>query len=85
MLYEWRSLNAGQRAGISKLTGAYEAQWMPTLRALHQTGQLVADPGTARLFIFGALNWSVQWFSPQGAQSLDDLTLQALALFTGEA
>ncbi|HXE20846.1 MAG TPA: TetR/AcrR family transcriptional regulator [Rhodoferax sp.] len=85
MLYEWRSLNAGQRAGISKLTGAYEAQWMPTLRALHQTGQLAADPGTARLFIFGALNWSVQWFSPQGAQSLDDLTAQALALFTGEA
>ncbi len=85
MLYEWRSLNDGQREGISKLTGAYEAQWMPTLRALHQAGSLAADPRTARLFIFGALNWSVQWFSPRGPASLDNLTTQALALFTGEA
>lgn len=85
MLYEWRSLNDGQRTGISKLTGAYEAQWMPTLRALHEAGALKADPRTARLFIFGALNWSVQWFSQQGSQSLDDLTAQALALFTGES
>jgi AcrR family transcriptional regulator len=85
MLYEWRSLNAEQRQGVARVKDVYEAQWMPTLRALHQAGQLAADPGTARLFIFGALNWSVQWFSPQGAQSLDDLTAQALALFTGEA
>lgn len=85
MLYEWRSLNDGQRAGISQLTGAYEAQWMPTLRALHADGALKADPRTARLFIFGALNWSVQWFSPRGAQSLDGLTEQALALFVGQA
>ncbi|MGH8822368.1 MAG: TetR/AcrR family transcriptional regulator [Rhodoferax sp.] len=85
MLYEWRSLTDGQRAGISRLTSAYEAQWMPTLRALHQGGSLAADPHIARLLIFGALNWSVQWFSQQGAQSLDGLTKQALALFTGEA
>ena len=85
MLYEWRSLNDAQREGISQLTGAYEAQWMPTLRALHEAGALKADPRTARLFIFGALNWSVQWFSPRGSQSLDGLTAQALALFTGEA
>ena len=85
MLYEWRSLNDAQREGISELTGAYEAQWMPTLRALHEAGALKADPRTARLFIFGALNWSVQWFSQQGSQSLDGLTAQALALFTGEA
>ncbi len=43
MLYEWRSLDDGQRARIAKLTGAYEAQWMPTLRALHQVGHLAAD------------------------------------------
>lgn len=85
MLYEWRSLDAAQRQSVARVKDAYEAQWMPTLRALHQAGQLAADPGTARLFIFGALNWSVRWFSPQGAQSLDDLTAQALALFVGRA
>ncbi|NML84109.1 MAG: TetR/AcrR family transcriptional regulator, partial [Polaromonas sp.] len=34
--------------------------------------------------IFGALNWAVQWFSPQGGKSLDALTAQALLLFIGE-
>jgi hypothetical protein len=38
----------------------------------------------ARLFIFGALNWSVQWFDPQRGLSLDQLTDQALALFIRE-
>jgi AcrR family transcriptional regulator len=85
MLSEWRSLTDAQRKRIAKLTGAYEAQWMPTLRALHEAGALKTDPDIARLFIFGALNWTVRWFSPRGAQSLDGLTAQALALFTGEA
>ena len=85
MLSEWRSLTDAQREGIARLTAAYEAQWMPTLRALHKAGVLKADAGTARLFIFGALNWTVRWFSPRGARSLDGLTAQALALFTGDA
>ena len=36
------------------------------------------------IFIFGALNWSAQWFSARGPLSLDDLTTQALLLFTGD-
>jgi len=85
MLYEWRSLTPEQRQGVAQVKDVYEAQWMPVLQALHGTGVLKADPATARLFIFGALNWSVQWFSPQGSLSLDGLTAQALGLFTGEA
>ena len=61
------------------------ASGVPVLEALAQQGALQAEPGVARLFIFGALNWSVQWFSDRGALSLDDLTAQALVLFTGEA
>ena len=38
-------------------------------------------PEVARLFIFGALNWAVQWFSPKKGKSLDALTNEALALF----
>ncbi|MBS0315880.1 MAG: TetR family transcriptional regulator [Proteobacteria bacterium] len=83
MLYEWRSLNAAQRRGIARQTDAYSAEWMPTLDALHAAGALRADPQTARLLIFGALNWSVQWYSKQGPLGLDALTDQALALFVG--
>ena len=81
MLYEWRSLTPVQRKGIARLKDGYELAWMPTLQALHAQGALQADPGVARLFIFGALNWAVQWFSPKKGKSLDALTSEALALF----
>ena len=81
MLYEWRSLTPAQRKGIARVKDTYEAVWMPTLEALARQKALQADPGVARLFIFGALNWSVQWFAPRKGKSLDGLTDEALALF----
>ena len=81
MLYEWRSLTPAQRKGIARIKDSYEATWMPVLEALAQQGALQAEPGVARLFIFGALNWAVQWFSPNKGKSLDALTDEALALF----
>jgi hypothetical protein len=67
------------------------------LQALHASGQLQAPVQLARLMIFGALNWAVQWYQaptpqtkstptkavPQSTTraSLDDLTDAALALF----
>ncbi|MDD0812164.1 TetR/AcrR family transcriptional regulator [Curvibacter sp. RS43] len=85
MLYEWRSLSGPQRKGIARVKDAYEAAWMPVLQALAAQGLLQAEPGVARLFIFGALNWSVQWFDAKRGLSLDQLTEQALALFIREA
>lgn len=81
MLYEWRSLTPAQRKGIARIKDSYEATWMPVLEALAQQGALQAEPSVARLFIFGALNWAVQWFSPKKGKSLDALTDEALALF----
>ena len=81
MLYEWRSLTPAQRKGIARIKDSYEAAWMPALDALAKQGALQAEPGVARLFIFGALNWAVQWFSPKKGKSLDALTDEALALF----
>ncbi len=84
MLYEWRSLTPAQREAVSAQKDAYEALWMPALASLHRAGRLKAQPAVARLFIFGALNWTVQWFDPRGPRSLDDLTVQAMRLFVGE-
>lgn len=84
MLYEWRSLTPKQRKDIARVKDLYEAQWVPVLQALHASGALKADPGAARLFIFGALNWAVHWFSPRGEFSVDQLTSQALSLFVGD-
>ena len=85
MLYEWRSLTAAQKKGVSKVKDGYEAVWMPVLTALARQGALQAEPAVARLFIFGALNWAVQWFDRRGVRTLDQLTEDALALFFGGA
>jgi AcrR family transcriptional regulator len=84
MLYEWRSLTAAQRKSIAQVKDSYEAAWMPVLKALARQGALQAEPGVARLFIFGALNWAVQWYDRKGGKTLDQLTGQALALFIRE-
>jgi len=81
MLYEWRSLNARQRRAIAQLQREYESVWVPVLEALADTGRLAADAHLARLLIFGALNWSVQWFDARKQASIDDLTDAAMALF----
>lgn len=84
MLYESRSITARQRATLAQLQGQYEAPWTPVLQALHAGGQLRTDVKLARLLMFGALNWSVQWYDRRKGASLDQLTDAALSLFIRE-
>ena len=84
MLYEARSVSPRQRAALAQVQAEYEQAWIPVLEALHAAGRLKADVKLARLLIFGALNWSVQWFDRRKGATLDQLTGAALALFIGE-
>lgn len=81
MLYEFRSLDTHQQAVISQLQRHYEAPWIPVLNELYRHQLLSCPVKMARLLIFGALNWSVQWYSAQQAASLDELTDAAILLF----
>ena len=81
MLYESRSLTARQRTLLAKLRGDYEAVWEPVLDALHNAGRIKGQVKLARLLIFGALNWSVQWFDAKKGASLEELADAAMALF----
>jgi TetR/AcrR family transcriptional regulator, cholesterol catabolism regulator len=81
MLYEWRSLNAAQRQQVARIKDAYEAVWVPVLQVLQAAGQLRGDVKLARLLIFGALNWAVQWYDPKKGLTLDELAVQTVALF----
>jgi hypothetical protein len=85
MLYESRSITARQRALLAQLQSEYEAPWMPVLEALQAQGLLQADVKLARLLIFGALNWSAQWYDRRKGASLDELTGAAIELFIGES
>jgi TetR/AcrR family transcriptional regulator, cholesterol catabolism regulator len=83
MLYEARSITPRQRAAIAQLQSEYEAPWTPVLQELHASGRMTADVKLARLLIFGALNWSAQWYDRRKGASLDELTDEALLLFIG--
>ncbi|OOG44717.1 TetR/AcrR family transcriptional regulator [Polaromonas sp. A23] len=85
MLYESRSITAKQRASLARLQGDYESVWEPVLQALSSEGRLQCPVKLARLLIFGALNWSVQWFDARKGASLDELADAAMALFIGES
>ncbi|MES3000252.1 MAG: TetR/AcrR family transcriptional regulator [Pseudomonadota bacterium] len=85
MLYEARSITPRQRAGIAQLQGEYERPWIPVLEGLHASGRLKAEVKLARLFIFGALNWSAQWYDRRKGASLDQLADEAIKLFIGES
>jgi AcrR family transcriptional regulator len=81
MLYQSRAITSRQRASLARLKSDYEAVWEPVLQALAQAGRLKGPVKLARLLMFGALNWSVQWFDAKKPATLDDLTDAAMALF----
>ena len=81
MLYEARSITPRQRAALAELQRDYEAPWIPVLDTLHAGGRLKADVKLARLLMFGALNWSAQWYDRRKGATLDELTDAAMALF----
>ncbi len=81
LVYEWPWLTTSQRAAVAAQKDAYEAAWMPALTGLHTRGELRSRPEVARFFIFGALNWTIHWFRPEGALTLDALVEEAMKLF----
>ncbi len=81
LLYEWRSLSDESRAEIVALKNRYEAVWQKTLKDLKKAGLIRADAKLSRLLIFGALNWTAQWYRPDGALSIDDIADQTAELF----
>ncbi|MBC5768504.1 TetR/AcrR family transcriptional regulator [Ramlibacter albus] len=83
MLYEARSITPRQRTVLADLQAEYEAPWVPVLEALHEKGLLKADVKLSRLLIFGALNWSAQWYDRRKGSTLDELADAAVALFIG--
>ncbi|RMG61387.1 MAG: TetR/AcrR family transcriptional regulator [Deltaproteobacteria bacterium] len=73
LLYEWRSLSDEGREEIVKLRDRYEEIWQEVLDEAKEAGLIEGDTKVLRLMILGSLNWSVQWFSPKGPLSADEL------------
>lgn len=78
LLYEWRSLDLQSRSKIIALKDRYEAIWDAVIEALHQSGDWAAPTRFDRLFMFGALNWTAQWFKAGSGLTIDALAEQAV-------
>ncbi|MDE2428289.1 MAG: TetR family transcriptional regulator [Burkholderiales bacterium] len=78
LLYEWRSVEAQDRARIIALKDKYEAIWDEVIAALHSSGDWKMPTKFDRLFMFGALNWSAQWYKRGSGISIEELAQQAV-------
>ncbi|MBV6320073.1 TetR family transcriptional regulator [Duganella violaceipulchra] len=78
LLYEWRSLDESSRARIVALKDRYEAVWDHAIAALHRSGDWAMPSQFDRLLIFGALNWTVQWYKPGSGVDVAQLAQQAM-------
>ncbi|MRW87224.1 TetR family transcriptional regulator [Pseudoduganella sp. FT26W] len=78
LLYEWRSLDEDSRERITALKDRYEAVWDRAIAALHHSGDWLMPSQFDRLLIFGALNWTVQWYKPGSGADVRELAHQAM-------
>ncbi len=78
LLYEWRSLDQPGRARIIKLKDRHEAIWDEVIAALHRSGDWAMPTRFDRLLMFGALNWTVQWYKTGAGGSLEELAERAV-------
>ena len=80
LLHESRHLDPAELAEVVVLKDRYEAMWQKALRGLKQAGLIADDSRVARLFLLGALNWTVQWYRPDGSKSVAQIARQLSSL-----
>jgi AcrR family transcriptional regulator len=80
LLHESRHLDAAAQAEVVALKDSYETLWQKALKDLKQAGLIADDSRVARLFLLGALNWTVQWYRPDGGKSVAQIARQLSSL-----
>lgn len=80
LLNESRSLDTSARAEIAAAFDRYQTPWQTTLDELAAEGKIVSAKAPVRLFLFGMLNWTSQWYRRDGELSLDQLSKEAVAM-----
>lgn len=70
--HEWKFLEPSLCARIRTKRDAYEARFCHIIEEGTQQGLFrVANPRLAALFVLSALNWTCQWFRPDGPLSVE--------------
>ncbi|WP_022962219.1 TetR/AcrR family transcriptional regulator [Halopseudomonas pelagia] len=85
LVYEWRSLSEEGQQLILDLRDVYESVWLEVLQQAYEAGLVSLEPFILRRLLTGALSWTITWFNPRGAISLDDLSEKALEMLVHSA
>jgi AcrR family transcriptional regulator len=73
--HEWKFLEPSLKDKVKELRDAYESHFRRVIEEGVEQGVFqVEDTRVATLFVLSALNWTYQWFHPDG-----ELTMQQLA------
>ncbi len=76
LLHESHHLEAAALAELIEQKDGYEALWQKALRDLKRAGDIADDSHVTRLFLMGALNWTVQWYHPNGGRTVRQIARQ---------
>lgn len=80
LLHESHHLEPAALAELIEQKDAYEALWQKALRDLKRAGEIDDDSRVTRLLLMGALNWTVQWYRPNGGRTVKQLARQISGL-----
>lgn len=78
LLYEWRSLGRTEKKRVVAIKDRYEAVWDKIIADLRKSGDWSMPTHVDRLFLFGALNWTAQWYRPNEKLSIEQLAERAI-------
>ena len=81
LLYDWRSLETGERPRVVALQKRYEAVWARVISELQASGDWAAPTRVDRLLMFGALNWIAHWYRPRGRLDVPQLAEECVRFF----
>ena len=84
LLHESRHLDPEELAEVVALKDRYEAMWQKALKDLKHAGLIADDSQVVRLFLLGALNWTVQWYRPDGSRSIEQIARQLAGFVIGK-
>ena len=84
LLHESRHLDPKELAELVAFKDRYEALWQKALRDLKRAGLIDDDSQVARLFLMGALNWTVQWYRADGPRSIEQIARQLAGFLLGK-
>lgn len=80
LLYDFRSLSPVLARKVNQFRSDLETRWQAVLDDAFPPDKSGVGVRIKAQFIFGAMNWALQWYNPKGTLSLDELAEQFASL-----